>query len=421
MIIFINEMKKLWNLKLFAVIAALAALTWFAFLNDALASFNSLATHGIYGKYQDEMFDLYGETLSPDELADYDIPGKLAEVYSQADQIIAESPVYAKYGIADFADYLEYTANRTYVNIGGKSVIAMQNGEIVDDEDENEMHRRLWADAGASLDDWYGSPMGKYQNLDSLRRSYEDYLEYLTPYIEHDSRPVVARAAKELFEANKPSLVRYDLCASFSSYAMVAGVFAVISSLLLIAPPLTNDRARRMVLLQYSSHIGRRLIRRQLAATLISALLLSAILIAAAYITYMANGAAKYWNADIMHFNAYVSGGGLYHITFGRYALILAAISVACSVAASCAAFALARFSSNVITLIIKAVPVGAAIAAIAALSLFMALTANNIIFTAVFRGRFDMPEVWVCAVLAVSGIVAAALVVRRERRIDVA
>jgi hypothetical protein len=263
--------------------------------------------------------------------------------------------------------------------------------------------------------------MGKYQTLSALQRNYDDYPEYLAPYIEYDQRPVVARVARELFEANEPSLVRYDLCNSFSNYAAVAGMFAVLAALLLIAPPLTNDRARKIVLLQYSSRVGRRVMRLQLLATLAGALLMSAILIAGAYIPFMANGALKFWNAGILSFDANFTGGALYAVTFGQYALILAAVSAACSVAAACAAFALARFSSNAVTLMVKAVPVGAAVAAIAALSLLMALTPSNIIFTQVFRGRFDMPEVWTCAALAAIGIAFAMIVARRERRTDAA
>ncbi|GHU87418.1 hypothetical protein FACS1894202_01660 [Clostridia bacterium] len=420
--IFINELKKLWNWKLLAIIAALAALTWFALLQGGLDSFTSMTTHGIYGKYQNEMFDLYGETLSPDELADYDIPGKLDAVYAEGDAIIAENPVYTKYGVYDFAGYLEYTSNRAYVKIGDLFVATMQNGEIVSDEDEQEMQTHLWGGSGAPVDDWYNSPMGKYHSLTALQHSYEDYPEYIVPFIKSDGRPVVVRVAKEMYEANEPSLVRYDLCNSFSGYAAIAGVFAILAVLLLVAPPLTNDRARMIVLLQYSSRIGRKIMRYQFAATLVSALIVSLVLITAAYVPFIANDAAKFWDAQsAMSFNAYVNGGVLCNVTFGQYVLILAAVSVACSVAAACVAFVFARFSSNVVTLMIKAVPGGAAVAAIAALSLGRAFTPDNIIFTQVFRGRFDMPEVWTCAALAVIGVVGAAVVVRRERRVDVA
>lgn len=59
--ILLYELKKLWNWRILALIAVIGALTWFAFLSEALRSYDSLTTHGIYGSYQNEMFTLYGE------------------------------------------------------------------------------------------------------------------------------------------------------------------------------------------------------------------------------------------------------------------------------------------------------------------------------------------------------------------------
>ena len=77
-------------------------------------------------------------------------------------------------------------------------------------------------------------------------------------------------------------------------------------------------------------------------------------------------------------------------------------------------------FSANIVTVMIKSVPVGAAFAAILALSANRAFSYNNIVFNQVFVGRVDMPEVIVCGVLCLLGIIAAAVVTSREKRVDV-
>lgn len=53
--ILLYELKKLWNWRVLALIAAIGALTWFAFLSEALRSYDSLTTYGIYGSFSIKM------------------------------------------------------------------------------------------------------------------------------------------------------------------------------------------------------------------------------------------------------------------------------------------------------------------------------------------------------------------------------
>lgn len=103
---FLLEMRKLWNGRIL-LIAALALLSWAAFFNDALGSFASLQRHGSFGAYQAEMFYLYGDTLEAEELADFDIPGRMAETVAEMNVVIAREPIFAEHGVKDFADYQE--------------------------------------------------------------------------------------------------------------------------------------------------------------------------------------------------------------------------------------------------------------------------------------------------------------------------
>jgi hypothetical protein len=409
--IFIYELKKLWNWRILMGIAALAMLVWFAFLHDFLGSYDSLTTHGVYGAYQTEMFDLYGETLEPDELADFDIPGKKAEAIAEMEKIIAQEPIFSENNIHNYEDFAELR------QLASSDIPYEEADKLWEKIGEMEKKLENWHD-DITLDEWYVSPNMRLGTLQTLEDRYVDYQQNLIPYIQSDLRPVVVRAAEQLSATHNANLINYDLCPTFSQYAATVAVSAVLAVIILIAPLLTTDRARRMNLLQYSSIIGRRIIRRQFAATVVSAFVLSAVLVAAAYIPFIANGTLKYWGAHIMALET--MGMWLYNITFGQFVLILAGMSVALSVAAACFAFVLARFSTNIVTLMIKAVPVGAAVAAIAALAVNMALSYNNIIFTQVFHGRFDAPETVVSAVLAIIAFVVVAVVLRRERKVDV-
>lgn len=411
--ILLYELKKLWNWRVLALIAAIGALTWFAFLSEALRSYDSLTTHGIYGSYQNEMFALYGDTLEPEELAGYDIPGKKADLISEMDVIIAKETIFAENNIHSYADYEAFT------DAGYSSDPHGEKWKIFS-ETISEMQSKLdLGDSEQTLDEWYASPLMRLQTLAALESTYVDYEASLRNYIDHDSRPVVVRTAEKLLHIRNANLIRYDICPEFSLYAAVVGIFTVVAVIILVAPLLTTDRMRKLNLMQYSSTIGRRIFRLQFAATVASALALSLLLIVAAYIPFLAAGAGKYWNAPIMSLAS--QGMQLYNITFGQYALILAGMILVLSVGAACFAFILARFSANIVTLLIKAVPVGVAVAGISVLSVNMALSYNNIVFSTIFHGRFDAPEVIVCGFVAVVGMIAAVVVTIREKRVDVA
>jgi len=81
----------------------------------------------------------------------------------------------------------------------------------------------------------------------------------------------------------------------------------------------------------------------------------------------------------------------------------------------------LSRFSANVVALMIKAVPVTAALAAAAVITLDLLLNNNNVLFWFILGGRIELPELWLCGMLWLAGIAAAGVAVWRERGVDVA
>ncbi|CAI6083847.1 hypothetical protein PAECIP112173_04092 [Paenibacillus sp. JJ-100] len=411
--IFVCELKKLWNWRILALIAAIATLTWFAFLSEALRSYDSLTTHGIYGSYQNEMFALYGDTLEPEELADYDIPGKKVALISKMDEIISNETIFTENNIYSYADYEVFADN------GYSSDLSEEEKEIFNDTISTMQSKLDFSNSTQTLDEWYASPLIRLQTLKALERTYNDYEASLRSYIDHDSRPVVVHTAEKLMQMRNANLIRYDLDMEFSLYTAVVGVFTVVSVIILIAPLLTTDRMRKVNLMQYSSTIGRTIFRLQFAATIVSALVLSILLIVAAYIPFLAAGAGNYWDSHIMSLNSW--GMQLYNITFGQYTLILAGMIITLSVGTACFAFILARFSANIVMMLIKAVPVGVAVAGIAVLSVNKALSDNNIVFNTIFHGRFNVPEVILCGFVAVVGLIVAVIISIREKRIDVA
>ncbi len=411
--IFLYELKKLWNWRIIILIAAMGVLTWFAFLGEVLRSYDSLTTHGIYGFYQTEMFGLYGETLEPEELAHYDILGKKASLISEMDEIISNEMVFAQNNISNYAQYKEFVEKSYSDNL------TEEEEKVISDIISTMRSKLDYSNSAQSLDEWYASPLMRMQTLEALEHTYIDYKASLLQYIEHDSRPVVVRAAERLLEMHNKNLIRYDLCRSFSGYAAIVGIFTIVAVIILIAPLLITDRMWKINLMQYSSAIGRKIFKIQFAVIVVSALVLSILFIVVMYIIFLASGAGDYWNAPIMLLA--LRDMQLYNITFGQYVFILGGMILALSLGTACLVFILARFSENIVMMLIKAVPVGIAVAGITAISLNMALSENNIVFSTIFNGRFDAPEVMTCGLVAVVGLTVAAIVCIGEKRVDVA
>jgi len=415
--IFMFELKKLWNWRILLVIAAFGVITWFAFLADVLDSYESLKTHGIYGAYQTEMFKLYGETLEPDEWDDFNIQKKYADIYAAGDAIIAAEPLFAEYGIETFSEFIELYESESYlVLVDGSPLV---NGELTpENQDRMDMQNMLHgAHEGVTLDEWYSSPLVMLGCLRTVEGRYTNQQEYLDIYSLYDMRPAVVRAAERLSITGNNSLINGHLMQEFSLHAAVTGVFALVAVMILIIPLIIIDRSRMINLLQYSSAVGRKVFRVQFSAAVISAIVLSGILTVVSFAVFISR-AAEYWNVSIMSL-----GGGvmwMYDVTFGQYVIFLGGMIISVCIGTACFAFVLARFSANIVTVMIKSVPVGAALAAILALSANRAFSHYNIVFNQVFVGRFDMPEVVMCGAIGALGVLAATLVVKREKRIDV-
>lgn len=67
----------------------------------------------------------------------------------------------------------------------------------------------------------------------------------------------------------------------------------------------------------------------------------------------------------------------------------------------------------------LKTVPTGAALILIAYLSINALFNAENFVFTRIFKGRVVAPEVIVCGVVLALGVIAAAVIAKRERRVS--
>ncbi|MDR1320444.1 MAG: hypothetical protein LBK56_03320 [Gracilibacteraceae bacterium] len=428
----LNELKKIGRPRILLLIAVMGALVFFAFMRPYIDSFKAnMLKPGFfnaYGDWQNEMFDLYGETLSAAELADFDIPGRKAALEAEIDAMIAAEPLFADYGVHSFAEYREdYYA-------GYSRRLAEADAAERD---------KLQADNAAIYDMMFG-PGEKWLGLYALEDYYVYFLDLdrngvnldgggvlgmtLFPEDSPVYSPVVHRAEQLYIGAAERNLTRYGLHETFSNYAALAGLFAVLAVLLLTSPLVMTDRWRGIHLLLYASAKGRAVLRIQAAACLIAAGAMGLLTAVVSYGAFFAlTDAGKYWSAHIGAFDRAVV---LYDVAFRGYVLILGATTVSLCVGCAGLSFVLSRFSSGAVTLMLKAVPVALVLGFAAWNTLEMALTNQNMIchgvYTAgrnlhsIFLRGVEAPEVIFAGLLALVGLLAAGAVAAREKRADI-
>lgn len=406
------ELRKIWNWRVLALIVALTVLVWFSLLSEWVRSYESLNTHGGFGSYQREMFDRYGATLEPDELVDFDIPGRKAAVVAELDNRIAEEPLFADYGIRNYAEFINFSETKTMEEAEGLMDVFLQMNNLLTLNDSNE-------DGEQTLDEYYASPQIRLQTLKAVESTFVDYEDFLNSYIEHDERPVLVRSVNQIVDVRNHSLIRDNLGVDVSAYATVVCIFSITATLLLVAPPLANDRMRKMNLIQYASSIGRRILFVQWSAMMLSACILSLALMTLSLLPLMWAGVGDYWNVSMLSWR--MMHITLYDITFGQFAFWLAGMIIALNAGTACFTFLLARFSANLMNLLIKIVPAGLALSGLAAITVNMAFSSNNILFSNILRGRVEKPEPLLCALIAGAGVVTALIIARREKKTDTA
>ena len=411
--IFAWELKKIWNWRVLLLIAALFTLAYITMLYPSLeGNYNSVAFTGKFTL--EEMYDKYGDTLEPEEWADFNIEARYAEVNARLDKAIIGDPLFAKYEIFSAADAEKI--NTSYDTWSKEKLEQFHN------IDQPAMLEKLYA-AGGSYYNYY-TAYDMLQELTFIEAMFTEtnlswYYDARRNFRD-DERPVVRRLAEEYMASYNNNLIRRDITRNFSSVAAGAAVLAVVAVLVLTAPMLTTDRSRGIHYLQYASKTGRKLFRTQLLATIVSAAGIGLLLIAAAYfITFAITDMSKYLHAHIAGYDSWMFY--MYNPTLLQYALLLGGITLAFCIGAACLAFILARYSANIVPMMIKSTPAAITLGVLAVYTANQALSSNNAVFNVVFRGAVLYSEAIFAAGITLIGLVAAAVVVLREKRADVA
>ena len=394
----LNEMKKVWNWRILVIISVVCLMFFIMFMSYYV-NYYSAGNHPQAEdvSYAKELVRRYGTAVSPEELASF-IAVEQASLVIEAEAYFRTMPVFAEAGVFSYDDYT-----------------AMLKRYWENEFTEAESHAH-WALLGEECD-YVGFRLQALQ-------AYEDHygLSLITSSNPDSFYHILNEREKERFDESVAqgehrSILSYWTYYYTNDYAKVFSILLMLSVLILVSPLLVSDRNSNVHHLQYSSKLGRKIVYRQFVATLFSAAALTTLLVLIFAAVFNVNGTYCFWNNNLSSdFNIGIYT--VFSLTYGRWVMAMIALMYTMSLGVAALAFVLSRLSRNLITLVMKLIPLFAVMA-------FFNVSVFDGLFTILNSAFYRLlrvfgAEVYVCGVFLVVSLVVALLVLRKEKHLDV-
>lgn len=395
--IVLYEMKKIWNMKLLFMITVLCALFFFMFMHFYIQYFPVGHPHKEEVDYSIQMTKQYGTTLEPEEFNEF-IVKAYEEISSQMEAYIKNNAVFSAAGIHTFADF-----EKTYQ----KSECTQLENNAINLLLEKESDFLLF----------------KLEALESIEERYHACFNYTVHNLnEEEQLRLTEKEQLRLTEIqyaekynNINNIMSGFVLENTVMYTIYFAILAILAVLVLIAPIIITDRTQNIYLLQYTSKNGRRIFNQQFAAVILSSFFLTTALIFVFGAIYSINGTKLFVNNGLISFIGFKVFW--FDITYGQSIVLCVMLLYLLCLGAASIAFALSRYSQNIITLILKLIPAFAALWALCFGVFYNTFGSGNPLYR---QTKIFGIEPIVCSLVFVVGLVASFYIVHREKKIDI-
>jgi hypothetical protein len=397
--IILHEIKKIWSLKVLAVIAVLCALWYFMFLEFSIKHYPNGHPSTEIADLMIEINEHFGRTVTAEQIEPF-LAERQAALEDEANQFIQARPEYAAQGIYNYQDFEEWRQ-----------------------QDWDDLTEEFWALNDLFVHSKESDKLGfRIQAPAYVQESWDGVLLRLERELEWaaNDRGRQRQRINEIIETGEyQGTMDGGAWSNTITYFCSLAILIALSTLLLISPLIAADRMRNVHHLQYTSKLGRRIMWKQLVAVLVSSALFTTVMLSVFGAIYSTTGVFRYWNHGLVSFHM-GSPVTLFPITFGGYVLAMVAMVYALSLSVAMIAFVISRFSRNLITAAIKVIPVFIVLWFLYNRVLFISslFTVWNWLYE---RTQFVGAEPVACGTLLVVMTLVAVWVLRREKCVDVA
>lgn len=389
--IVLHELRKIWNLRMVPVVALMCLLYYSIFMSFHIEYFPNGHPMTEEVDYSVELVKRFGPTLEADEY-DAFVRETRETLISEMEMYIRNNPVFAEAGIYSYEDY----------------------ERVRDKFDRTEAEENIvWTLLGEESN----FVRFKMQALESIESQYHNFLQYALPSMmsEAESRKEKDRLAAIKETEEYRNIMDWYVYENTVVYSVNLAILSVLAVLTLVSPLIVTDRARHVHLLQYTAKHGRKILRKQLIAVLLSAFMLTTLMLAVFGAIYGTNGTWVFWNSGLTSFlNTSIFW---FEMTYGHYIILYVVMLYALCMGAAALAFVLSRHSRNLITLILKLIPVFGALALPGSLAVTAPFSLEHILYR---KTGIPGMEPAICGLVFLIGAALSLHVVRREKKVDV-
>lgn len=376
--IILNEIKKIFSLKMIVLLILITVTMFFVFdIGFHIKYFpNGRPALDIYN-IGVEMVENYGEYMDEDEFEHF--KSRYDELVKEADEYIQSRDDFIELGITTYEEFENKDRDNEELDKLNSKVLF---------EEEVDLFWEL------PMRKYY---MGIYEKKEELMRT-KDWTEKQKERVEElISKGSETSTLPEVVFQNYNDIVKPSLA------------LILISIIFMLSPIYIRDNLNGMNYLQYSSKAGRRLFKRKIAAGLLSAFIITTIQLAAFFALYSLNNVSMFYDCNINSvFNALISW---YDITFRQYiALTVMGIYILSFVTALISMF-ISSIGKSYIAVIGMLLPL--------TLFLIIVLLGNLIIdMTAIWKSELFLPISYLA--LTLIGIVIMSIRWKKERVLDI-
>ena len=365
--IILYEMKKIWNWKIIGIILIFVTLFYHLFLSYTVENFRNSHPSIERHDFSVEMTERYGPSITGEEIEQF-VSERKAIYEQELDTYFDTHSALKKASLANYEEY-QLLSEKEYKELTKDELKAIE------------------------------AMGGKQTNYVVFKLQSLDFIMEETSYVDGSNNIMSDHA----FE-------------STMNYVAYMSVLIVLISLVLVAPVIINDRMKNMHFLQYTTKNGRKLINQQFKAILLSGLLLTTISILFFGRLMLRNDILTFWNNKIESF-LILGEKPLFDLTFGNYLLWGIFFIYLLNISVTFFAFVISRYSQNMITMIMKIVPIFAVLTTLCTLLFQQMFSPYSRIYQLI---SIDGIEGIILMMLLLFSSILVVFVLKREKRIDI-
>lgn len=288
--IIINEIKKLFNLKILLILGLIVFIIWKIFVSYWVEDFPNGSETPTFN-LSVEMLKDYGTTMDEKEFEDFKEKSALRE--KEADEYLKQDKDAQELGIKSYREFRERLGSEKY------------------DEKVEELHSKIYFKDKVDL-------FWEMGDRESIILSYENPLNRKDLYYSETNG---YKRLEELEKGEQPkSILSYVTFSNYNSLITNFSILVVVTLAFIISPIFLRDEKNKVNFLQYSSKTGRKIGSKKVISAMITVFGISTLELICLFLMYVSNNTLQFWNCSInSRFNYMVSW---FDLTFGQYIML---------------------------------------------------------------------------------------------------